>query len=346
MGGLRAEHGETVITRFRTQKFGSLLAYLAFHRLQVHSREFLIAMLWPDAEEKAGRANLSVALSSLRHQLEPPGTPAGAVLRADRFSVGVNPAAVTTDVAEFEVAIRAAANTGSVTEQAQHLARALDLYRGRLLPGQYEEWITAEQERLAGLFFDAAGRLIGHLEAAGDPGGALSRARQAVAADPLREEGHGHLIRLLAATGQPGAALRQYRELERLLDEELGEEPSAPLRALARQIEKQSGLAASPAVTVRTPVARQAPAASGGSPGQPATVNFLLTDIAESTRLWERTGDAFRQALDSHHRLLRETFARHGGQEIKEAGDSFLVAFAGAKQALACAVAGQQALAG
>jgi class 3 adenylate cyclase len=43
---------------------------------------------------------------------------------------------------------------------------------------------------------------------------------------------------------------------------------------------------------------------------------------------------------------LREAFARHGGQEIKEAGDSFLVAFPGARQALACAVAGQQALAG
>ena len=40
----------------------------------------------------AGRHNLSVALSSLRQQLEPPGIPDGAVLAADRFSVRLDPA--------------------------------------------------------------------------------------------------------------------------------------------------------------------------------------------------------------------------------------------------------------
>ena len=82
---------ERVITRFKSQKAAGLLAYLAFHRRQVHARELLIEMFWPGLPPEGGRNNLSVNLSSLRNQLETPGMPAGIVLRADRFSVGLNP---------------------------------------------------------------------------------------------------------------------------------------------------------------------------------------------------------------------------------------------------------------
>ena len=119
----------------------------------------------------------------------------------------------------------------------------MELYRGPLLPGFYEAWIAPEQERLLGCFFDASGQLIGLLEGQGDTAGALAQARRACAADPLREEGHAHLIRMLAAAGQSGAALRQYREFERALDEDLGDEPSPALRALARRVGKESGSA-------------------------------------------------------------------------------------------------------
>jgi DNA-binding SARP family transcriptional activator len=199
LGGLRAQRGEQVITRFKTQRVAALFAYLAFHLRQAHSREVLIELLWPESEVPTLRNSLSVALSSLRHQFEPPGVPQGTVLRADRFSVGLNPATVETDVGEFERALRSAARAGSSIERAQHLTRAVELYQGPLLPGFYEEWITPEQERLSGLFLDALGALVGHLEGLGEVRAALAHARHAVAVDPLREEAHQHLIRLLAA---------------------------------------------------------------------------------------------------------------------------------------------------
>src|SRR5581483_11686083 len=198
------------------------------------SARALIDLFCPESSLEAGRNSLSVALSSLRNQLEPPGTPANAVLRADRFSVGLNPAAVTTDVLEFERALQQSAQADSAAERTQLLAQAADLYQERLLPGYYEDWIGIEQERLSGLFFEGVTRLITHLEARGDLSAALHYARRAVRADALREEAHKALMRLLAASGQPGAALRQYREMERLLHAGLGVEPSAPLRALAR----------------------------------------------------------------------------------------------------------------
>ena len=338
------QDGRAVIPRFATQKTAALLAYLAYHRSGTHPREVLGEMLWPGSNRAAARDRLSTALSSLRHQLEPPGGPlAGSVIRADRFSVGLNPQAIRTDVAEFEAAITTVSLVSSATERAQVLERAVALYSGPLLPGFYEEWIVGEQERLSGLFFDATGALIAALEAAGDLSAALRHARHAVSVDRLREDGHQHLLRLLAASGRPGAALRQYRELERLLAEELGDEPSGALRALARQIEEQAGLAAPPR---RVIAPSPAPPRASKQPPLPDTVTFLMSDIAGSTRQWERAGDAFKRALETHHALLRAEFTRFGGQEIKEAGDSFLVAFPVAKKALDCAVACQQALAG
>ena len=340
-GGLRAQRGEQIITRFTTQKVASLFAYLSFYRRQAHSREILIELLWPDSDVPTLRNNLSVALSSLRNQFEPPGVPQGTVLRADRFSVGLNPATVTTDVQEFEQALKAAVKAESRTEREQRLTEAVELYQGPLLPGFYEDWITGEQERLSGLFFDAVGTLVSHLEEVGDIRTALSYARHAVAADPLREAGQQHLIRLMAADGQPGIALRQYKEYERLLEDEMSEEPSAALRSLFRRIEKESGLATPPSA----PVVSRKPAVTPSGGGRPATMTFLMSDIAGSTRPYQQAAGAYLMAREQHNALLRAAFARHGGHEIKETGDGFVAAFPTAGSALSCAVSAQKALA-
>lgn len=348
-GSLKAERGNhatdpQVITRFKTQKVASLLAYLAYHLRQAHSREILIEMLWPESDALTLRNNLSVALSTLRNQFEPPGVPQGAVIRADRFSVGLNPATVTTDVAQFEQAIKTAAQAGSSSERVQYLAEAVELYQGPLLPGFYDEWITGEQQRIAGVFFDAEGALIAHLEQIGDLTAALSYARRAVAIDPLREEGQLPLIRLLSTAGQPGAALRQYKDYERLLEEETGEEPSAALRGLFRQIEKTTGISA-PAAPRRYVPTLSPPVPGSGPATAAVTLTFLMSDIEGGTRLSQLAPHVYGIARERHHRLLREAFSRHGGQEVKETGEGFVVVFSTAGSALACATTVQQALA-
>src|SRR5437868_5105027 len=242
LGGLRACCGERVITRFRTQKTGALLGCLAYHLQRPPPREALVEILWPDEEFDSARHKLSVALSSLRQALEPPGVPDGAVVTTGHFAVGLNPASVTTDVAEFEAALHAAAGGASTEgpageETARWLERAVALYQGPLLPGYYEEWIPAEQQRLQQLYLRALGRLTGHFEGAGELDRALEYALRAVSADPLREEAHRDVMRLQLAVGQPSAALGQYRELERILREELAAVPSGATQALALQIE-------------------------------------------------------------------------------------------------------------
>jgi DNA-binding SARP family transcriptional activator len=253
LGGLRAEQDGRVVARFRTQKAASLLAYLAYYRQRSHPRELLIELLWPECEVDVARHRLSVALSLLRQQLEPVGASGGAVFVADHFSIGLDPEAVTTDVAEFEAALKRAGEDRPAAERARCLAEAVDLYRGELLPGYYEEWIPAEQQRWEELFFRAVRQLIACCEEAGEVDRALQAALRAVSIDPLREEAQRDLMRLYAATGQPSAALRQYHDLQRLLKQELGEPPSDATRALADtikagvQVFRSSGVQADPA---------------------------------------------------------------------------------------------------
>src|SRR5438105_3152977 len=116
-GGLRVRQQDRAFSRFNTHKTGALLAYLAWRIPVPQPREVLIDLLWPDADPSAARASLSSALSSLRHQLEPPGIAAGSIITADRFSVGLNQAAVVTDVTEFEAAIRHAGTVKSDDER-------------------------------------------------------------------------------------------------------------------------------------------------------------------------------------------------------------------------------------
>jgi predicted ATPase/DNA-binding SARP family transcriptional activator/Tfp pilus assembly protein PilF len=358
-GELAAEGDGRVIDRFRSQKTGVLLAYLAYYHPRAHTRDLLIELLWPESNLQAGRHNLSNALSWLRQQWEPSTryssgwgratVPPSDVLLADRFSVRLNTETVTTDVAAFRAALKASTDVSRSTERVQSLAHAVELYRGELLPDYYEDWILQERQWLADRYFQALGELLIHLEQTGEFERALEYARSGVSADPLREEAHRDLIRLLAAAGQPSAALRQFEELKRLLRQELDTTPDAVTRALARQIgelvdrRKEHLPDQDPHAVLSGPSSSLTISAPALLPV--GTVTFLMTDIEGAAAQSARTGVAFSAALASHRTLLREEFQRHNGCEVKDLGDGLLVAFAGAGAALSCAVASQRAIA-
>jgi predicted ATPase/class 3 adenylate cyclase/tetratricopeptide (TPR) repeat protein len=75
-------------------------------------------------------------------------------------------------------------------------------------------------------------------------------------------------------------------------------------------------------------------------------VTFLFTDIEGSTRLVKALRGRYPQILAEHRRLVRAAIASHAGHELDTQGDAFFVAFAGAKQAVLCALEIQRALAG
>ena len=75
------------------------------------------------------------------------------------------------------------------------------------------------------------------------------------------------------------------------------------------------------------------------------TVSLLLADVEGSTRLWETQPDAMTAAIARLDATLSNLVAIHGGVRPVEQGegDSFVVAFARASDAVACALALQRA---
>jgi class 3 adenylate cyclase len=72
---------------------------------------------------------------------------------------------------------------------------------------------------------------------------------------------------------------------------------------------------------------------------------FMFTDIVGSTRLVEAMGERrWSKMLSWHDRTLRELFAKHHGEEVKQLGDGFFVAFDTTNDAIECAVGIQRRL--
>ncbi|TMH05519.1 MAG: hypothetical protein E6H67_08710 [Betaproteobacteria bacterium] len=89
---------------------------------------------------------------------------------------------------------------------------------------------------------------------------------------------------------------------------------------------------------------RERPDARKPAPLPTGNVTFMFTDIEGSTRLWEAQQGTMSVALARHDALLREAISKQGGHVFKTGGDSFCAAFAEAPEAVAAALAAQQAL--
>jgi predicted ATPase/class 3 adenylate cyclase len=73
-------------------------------------------------------------------------------------------------------------------------------------------------------------------------------------------------------------------------------------------------------------------------------VTVVFTDVQSSTRLWELCGDAMQAALDLHNQVLRAQLSTTSGYEVKTQGDSFMVVFSSAVEAVRWCLQTQEAL--
>lgn len=251
LGGLRISSAGGKAVEIAPRLGGGVLAHLALHLRRKHSREELIDLFWPEDEVEEGRNRLRKALHYIRGWIQEAGADPDAILQADRREVLLNAQCVSTDALQFEAFLAAAARTADCTERAVLLRRAVELYRGELLPGFYEECFLAERTRLALAFETALHDLIRAHESLGETEQALEAALHVVALNPASEDARCAVMRLFAARGQPDSVLRQYRELERALEAEVGEKPCEDTRRLMESL-VQTGCETRTAQRVRT----------------------------------------------------------------------------------------------
>lgn len=74
------------------------------------------------------------------------------------------------------------------------------------------------------------------------------------------------------------------------------------------------------------------------------TATFLFTDLEESTPLWERYRALMHELSVRHDTLIRRAIESHHGRVVKTTGDGFHAVFENATDAVAAAIAGQQAM--
>ena len=234
-GSLTARQGAHVVTRYRTQKTGLLLAFLALHGDCMHGREEVAELFWPDSDQPLH--SLRLALASLRRQLEPPGVIQGQVLVANRTHVALASGAVYTDVGDFKAAIAAVARANEVGEKLRLLRQAIGALAGEFLPGAIEEWVLQERALLLEQVQMALKALVELLEAQEDWAGALLVAMRWAHQNPFNEEAHLELMRILMALERPGDALQCFQRLREFMWEELRVTPSSELCGLAAEVQ-------------------------------------------------------------------------------------------------------------
>ena len=201
----------------------SLLVYLVIARPRGHhSRDTLMALLWPEADEASGRQGLRNALHRLR-------TVVGdrAIVSKGESFVGVDPAFIDCDVIAFERAV-----------EDKRWDDAVAAYTGELLHGfhvagapEFEQWLDGERRRLTGLAVQAATQAADVRQSAGDLPGAIAAAQRACSLEPDNERSFRRFLSLLVASGDRVAAHRAYDDFSRRLQADFGVTPSAETRA-------------------------------------------------------------------------------------------------------------------
>ena len=280
-GGLSVYRGEQPLPGFPTQKSRGLFAFLAVNHGRSHSRSTLVGRFWGDSPESVARKNLRTDLWRIRSVLEPQGVEPGSCLAVMQDEVALARGGDHwLDIHDFEDTLDEAARA-SGEAQARLLRHAVELYRGDLLEGVYDDWIIFERERLRLRYLDALERLIGHHEARGQWTEAAAYAQRLLASDPLREHVHRAAIRCHLALGDRAAALRQFDTCARLLRQELDAEPAPETQALVAQARGRE-----------TPFGMRPSAPSAHASA--AALDEVLTRLRSASQWLEETGEQVR----------------------------------------------------
>lgn len=223
------------------QSAQTILRYLITQPDFRATMDALMALLWPDDEERIARHKVHVAVSALRNTLnqELRCLPGGSYILYKNGVYRLNPAVhFTSDVKQF-LALYQLGQQSSGKEKMACYEQACQLYRGPfLVEDLYADWSAAKREQLYQCFVTMCQALTSHYLEAGCYEEAGRWARTLLQEDRCDEEAHRQLIQVYIAQGRRSDAIRQYQQCERLLAEELGVPPMSETMALMRGMQE------------------------------------------------------------------------------------------------------------
>ncbi len=228
LGQFKAQSGDLPLT-LPSRPAQSLLAYLALNQGIAHRREMLAGMLWPDSTESNARNYLRQALWRIRKALEEGSLAWEHYLEINKISVCFNP--------DSDLWLDAGQVLRKEKEPTiEHLIDSLEHYKGELLPGFYEDWISVERDRLQARYHQKIHMLVKSLVEDSSWDQVLHWGEHWVrhghapeAAFRVLMQGHAHL-------GDLDSVRSTFRRCTESLQSELGVEPSQETQRLFNQI--------------------------------------------------------------------------------------------------------------
>src|SRR4051812_16653142 len=170
-GKFSVQRNEKLVTGLDACKLQELIGYLLIFRNSPHPRESLATLLWGDSSTTQSKKYLRQALWQLQSALIPQGRRGERfrILSVEADSISLNPQAdVWLDVAVFEqvfAVVREIEGQHLEPALAQTVEDAVQLYRGDLLEGWYQDWCLCERERLQSHYLIMLDKLLSYCEA-------------------------------------------------------------------------------------------------------------------------------------------------------------------------------------
>jgi DNA-binding SARP family transcriptional activator len=240
-GRIAIEREGRAVSNLHAGKLQELLCYLLLQRERPFPRETLAGLFWGECTTTQSRKYLRQALWQLQGVLN-----SGAedererILKVEPDSVGIDPQSrLWLDVDIFERSFSQAQGTPGHQlnqPQAEILTEAVQLYRGDLLEGWYQEWCLFQRERLQNLYLSMLDKLMCYCEVHHLYGKGLEYGERVLCVDRAHERTHQRMLRLLYLSGDRAGALRQYERCVRALAEELDVKPASRTIELHRQV--------------------------------------------------------------------------------------------------------------
>jgi DNA-binding SARP family transcriptional activator len=232
------------LTGFPSQQHCLLFYYLLLNRQVPHTREQAASVFWGDSPSSIARKNLRNTIWKLNQAFQSVGASLEDLITVQEdFIAFTGTESYRLDIDEFEAALRCSldqSNQELSAEQVSLLEAAVELYKGDLLEGVYEDWCLYERERLRLAFLKILIRLMDHHSHAGNYEHGLDYGQRILSLDPTREKVHRQVMMMHWLAGNRESALLQYRSCCEVLQAELSLKPGQETQNLYETILRSS----------------------------------------------------------------------------------------------------------
>lgn len=223
-----------------TRRARDILCFIVSRRHHRASKDTIIDTFWGETDFDVVEKNFHPTVSHIRKALNSnqPLKQNFLLYRDGDYQLN-SEFSYRIDIEEFDKLL-AEGESARRARQLQDCIRsyetALTLYRGDFMQGSYEPWVEEQRTYYREQYLRLLEALAGVAQTSEDWPKAMQLAQLIIREDQFREDIHCMVMRAQAAMGNRGAAKEHYEGLKRLLQSELGVEPSLETRKLYQQL--------------------------------------------------------------------------------------------------------------